>query len=149
MDFRIDHVHAVAVDLDTSIDFYTGVLGFDLLRRVEFGADDARKELAYISKGDTPIELVQPREANDPLGGSGTGSWPFALTVDDMAAAESELEGKGVEVVVPSHPCFSFKGLAATIKHPSGLAIELREWQDDSRHNPDWQPERAYVVRTA
>ncbi len=146
MDFRIYHVHAVAIDLDESIDFYTRVLGFDLLRRVEFGPDDARKQLAYVSKGDSLIELVQPRDAGDPLGG-GTGSWPFALTVNDMAAAVSELERKGVEVVVTSHPGFSFKGLAASIKDPAGLVIELSEWQDDGQDNPDWQPERADVVR--
>ena len=40
MELRLDHVHAVALDFDKSIEFY-GKLGFPLLRRVEFGPPDA------------------------------------------------------------------------------------------------------------
>jgi hypothetical protein len=116
MDLRIDHVHSVAVDPDSRIDFDTRVLGFDLLRRVEFGIDDVRKKLAYVSKGDKLINLVKLHDGNNPPGGSGTGSWPFALRVGDMA----ELEGKG---------------LAATNEDPCGLAMELREWPGDGLHN--------------
>ena len=56
----IDHVHAVANDLDASIAFYTQVLGFRFLRRVAFGPDDARRELAYVGLGDMLLELVPP-----------------------------------------------------------------------------------------
>jgi catechol 2,3-dioxygenase-like lactoylglutathione lyase family enzyme len=76
MDLKIDHVHAVAFDMDASIEFYAK-LGFGLLRRVEFGPDDERKQLAYVGRGASVIELVQPRDATDPLGG-GTGVRPFA-----------------------------------------------------------------------
>jgi hypothetical protein len=64
-----------------------------------------------------------------------------------MAATLEHLVSKGVEVITQSRDGFSFKGLTAVVKDPSGLAIELREWQDDGHTNPDWQPERADVVR--
>ena len=53
MDLRIDHVHAVATDLDASIAFY-GKLGFKLLRRVEFGPDDDRYLVLPERAGWTP-----------------------------------------------------------------------------------------------
>ena len=60
MNLRIDHVHAVATDLDASIAFY-GKLGFNLLRRVEFGPEDDRKQLAYVGNQGTVIELVREK----------------------------------------------------------------------------------------
>ena len=40
--------------------------------------------------------------------------------------------------------------LAAAIKDPSGLTIELREWNNgDGPQFPDWQPEREDVVRVS
>ena len=45
---RVDHAHIVVQDMDKSIDFYTRVLGFRLVRRVQFGPDDGRRELAYV-----------------------------------------------------------------------------------------------------
>lgn len=145
MDLRIDHVHAVATDLDASIAFY-GKLGFKLLRRVEFGPDGDRKQLAYVGNRGTVIELVMPRDPADPIGG-GTGARPFAMYVEDAGAAVRELESQGVEVVVQPRPGFSFSGKTAVIKDPSGLEIELREWGGgDSPAYPSWEPSRADVV---
>mgnify|MGYP001027038770 CR=1 FL=1 len=140
----IDHVHAAANDLDASIAFYTQVLGFRFLRRVAFGPDDARRELAYVGLGDMLLELVPPVEPP----ASGTAERPFALQVEDMPATIADLKAKGVAVDVEPRPGFSFGGLTAVIRDPSGLAIELREWAGDDAHNPDWQPQRADVVRT-
>jgi lactoylglutathione lyase len=146
MGLHIDHFHAVAVDLDKSIAFYTQILGFRLLRRVAFGAPDARRELAYIGLGDMTIELVPPADPANPLGG-GTGARPFALRVDDMAETIRELEAKGVEVDTQPRAGFSFKGQTAVIRDPSGLALELRGWHpDDGPHYPAWTPEREDVV---
>ena len=145
MDLRIDHVHAVATDLGASIAFY-GKLGFKLLRRVEFGPDDDRKQLAYVGNQGTVIELVMPRDPANPIGG-GTGARPFAMYVEDAEAAVRELEAQGVEVVTQPRPGFSFDGKTAVIKDPSGLEIELREWGGgDSSSYPAWAPSRADVV---
>ena len=84
MELRIDHVHAVALDFDKSIEFY-GKLGFGLLRRVEFGPPDARRQVAYVGNDASVIELVGPRDPDNPIGG-GTGERPFAMVVDDADA---------------------------------------------------------------
>ena len=145
MDLRIDHVHAIAADLDASIEFYRK-LGFDLLRRVEFGPEDNRRQLAYVGNSGTVIELVQPRDTANPLGG-GTGVRPFAMLVEDADATVKELETLGIEVVMHPRASFSFTGRTTIIKDPSGLEIELREWSggDDSTY-PKWTPTREDVA---
>ncbi len=143
----IDHVHVTAVDMDKSIAFYTEVLGFHFLRRVEHGPADARRELAYVGLGDTLIEFLPPAPGVDVIG---TATRPLALTVTDLEGTLADLVAKGVEVTMPLRAGFSYYGLAAAIKDPSGLTIELREWNNgDGPQFPDWQPEREDVVRTA
>jgi catechol 2,3-dioxygenase-like lactoylglutathione lyase family enzyme len=145
MDLRIDHVHAVAVDMDASLEFY-GKLGFGLLRRIEFGPDDERTQLAYVGRGASVIELVQPRDATNPLGG-GTGVRPFAMVVEDADATVAELEALGVEIAMYPKASFSFTGRTTIIKDPSGLEIELREWGgSDGPTYPTWTPAREDVV---
>ena len=144
MDLKIDHVHAVAIDLDKSIEFY-GKLGFSLLRRVAFGPDDNRRELAYVGNAESVIELVLPRDPADPVG-TGTGLRPFAMTVVDADAVTAELAAKGVEIIMQARPAFSFAGRTAVIRDPSGIEIELREWAaNDGPTYPAWTPEREDV----
>ena len=91
------------------------------------------------------IELVGPRDPNDPLG-PGTAERPFAMVVDDAEAVVAELEAMGVEVDTRPQPSFSFDGKTAVIRAPSGLAIELREWAaHDGPTYPDWTPSREDV----
>ena len=145
MDLRIDHVHAVATNMDASIAFY-GKLGFKLLRRVEFGPGDDRNQIAYVGNQGTVIELVMPRDPANPIGG-GTGLRPFAMCVDDADATVRELEAQGIEVVVQPRPGFSFSGKTAVIKDPSGIEIELRQWGGgDSPAYPAWTPQREDVA---
>jgi catechol 2,3-dioxygenase-like lactoylglutathione lyase family enzyme len=145
MDLKIDHVHAVAVDMDASIAFYAK-LGFSLLRRVAFGAEDERKELAYVGNAGTVIELVLPRDPSDPFGG-GTGLRPFAMVVEDADATVKELEAAGIEIAMYPRPSFSFTGRTTVIKDPAGLEIELREWGGgDGPTYPAWTPLREDVV---
>ena len=142
----IDHVHVTAVDMDKSIAFYTDVLGFHFLRRVAHGPADNRRELAYVGLGDMLLELLPPAANGADL--TGIAARPFALTVTDVEATVAELEAKGVEVSMAPRTGFSFSGLTAAIKDPSGLTIELREWKGgDGPHYPDWQPEVEGAVR--
>ena len=143
----IDHVHVTTFDMDRSIDFYTNVLGFHFLRRVEFGPEDNRRELAYVGLGDILLELLPPPPGVDVV--VGTAQRPLALTVTDVDAVIADLEAKGVEVTTQPRPGFSFYGVTAVVTDPSGLAIELREWRGgDGPHFMDWQPEVEGAVRT-
>ena len=115
----IDHVHVTTFDMSKSIEFYTNVLGFHFLRRVEFGPEDARRELAYVGLGDILLELLPPPAGVDKV--VGTAQRPLALTVTDVDAVIADLEAKGVEVTTQPRPGFSFFGVTAVVTDPSGL----------------------------
>jgi catechol 2,3-dioxygenase-like lactoylglutathione lyase family enzyme len=141
---RVDHVHVTTTDMDQSIAFYTDLLGFKFLRRGRFGPSENHYEFAYVGLGDILLQLVPGPE---PLG---IARRPFALTVDNMERTLADLRMKGVEVTAERRPGSSFTGLTACVKDPSGVVIELREWDaSDGPQYSDWQPEDAEVVRTA
>jgi glyoxylase I family protein len=143
----IDHVHVVYTDLDQSIDFYTNKLGFEFLRRVEFGRAEARRQLAYVGLNGVLLELLPVNTPHEGLVPEGA-TRPFCLTVVDMEQTVEEMRARGIEVVAETRPGFSFHGKVASIRDPSGLVIELREWAlPDGPAYPDWQPEREDVVR--
>ena len=143
---RVDHVHVVARDMDASVAFYTEALGFTLLRRVRFGPDGSR-QLCYIGLGGMMIELVQPGHAD---AFQGTEARPLGISVDDLDATIAQFKEAGIEVVNEPGRAFSFGGRQAVIRDPSGLLIEVRQWDsDDYPMSPDWQPEREDVIRIA
>ena len=144
---RVDHAHIVVQDMDKSIDFYTRVLGFRLVRRVQFGPDDGRRALAYVALGEFMLEFVQPAHDGE---FRGTEARPLALAVDDLDSTMERFRDMGVDIAAEPAPSFSFTGRQAVIRDPSGLAIEVRQYGPaDSPLSQDWQPTRADVVRMA
>jgi lactoylglutathione lyase len=143
---RVDHVHVVARDMDASVAFYTMALGFTLLRRVQFGPDGSR-QLCYVGLGEVMLELVQPSHADE---FQGTEARPIGVSVDDLDASIAHFRQLGVEVVNEPGRGFSFGGRQAVIRDPSGLLIEVRQWDDnDYPMSTDWQPARDDVIRIA
>ena len=144
---KVDHIHVLTTDLDTSLDFWVNVLGFRLERRVEFGPSERRRQLAFAGLGDILIEFLPPTDNGHPEL-AGTAGRPLCLTVEGMEETIESLRARGVEVVSEIRPGFSFAGKVASIKDPCGIAIELREWTAPDRpYFPDWVPERPDVVR--
>jgi len=143
---RLDHVHVVSKNMNESINFYTKVLGFKLLRHVRFGPSDDR-QLSYVGLGDMMIELVQPAHDDE---FKGTESRPIGLSVDNLDEATKQFKAAGIEVVNEPTRGFSFGGRQAVIRDPSGLAIEVRQWDlSDNPMSPNWQPWREDVTKIA
>jgi catechol 2,3-dioxygenase-like lactoylglutathione lyase family enzyme len=146
---RVDHVHVLTTDLDKSLEFWVGTLGFRMERRVEFGPPERRRQIAYAGLGDVLIEFLPPTD-NGHLEMTGTTGRPLCLLVEGMEELIESLRAKGVEVGTQIRPGFSFWGKVASIKDPCGIDIELREWRaPDAPFYPDWQPERPDVVKLA
>ena len=144
---RVDHAHLVVTDMDTSIDFYTEILGFRLVRRVQFGPDANRRELAYVVLADFMLELVQPSHDGE---FAGTEAKPLGFAVDDLNATIDRFRDLGVDIATEPAPSFSFAGRQAVIKDPSGLALEVRQYDSgDVPLAPSWHPTRPDVVRLA
>ncbi len=123
---RIDHTEIVTGNLDRTIDFYVGVLGFQVKQRQKIGRPPL-DEIAYLTLADTMVELMSFS------GASPASSTPaqigyrmIALEVDDMDKAVEYLKGKGVEIA--RGPMATGSSKRAEIRDPDGLPIELRQW---------------------
>ena len=148
----IDHVEVWAKDLQESVAFYTGVLGFRQLRStVAKRPDGGAHAQVCVTLGDVMIELIAapPERSGEQFDPGRMGVKAFALTVDDMAGTAAWLKEQGVRFVQEPKPGSSFSGWRAEILDPNGIGIELREWVNDSIHNPDWTPASPAVERLA
>ena len=123
---RIDHIEIIPGDFKRAIGFYTEVLGFTVKQRMKVEASPL-EEVAYLSLGDTVLELMQVRNAVcAPTEPWRVGYRMMALEVEDMDKAIAYLAGKGVAVTWG--PALLGKSKRAEIQDPDGLSIELRQW---------------------
>jgi methylmalonyl-CoA epimerase len=124
----VDHVGIVVRDIDASLAFYRGLLGF-----MPFG-DESLPEvgvrvvyLASNQPGSTTLQLVQPTKAGplkDFLDAEGDGLHHICLAVDDIPAALDRLApGASVRIVIGG------RGRRACFlpELREGLRIELTE----------------------
>ncbi|MFW6189497.1 MAG: VOC family protein [Planctomycetota bacterium] len=124
---RIDHVEIVPADFERSLSFYADVLGFSLKERIEVEAPPIR-EIAYLTLGDTMLELLSVSNPASPSGGDWrVGYRMMALEVDDLEETRRELDGRGAEITWG--PVELEDSVRAEIRDPDGLPVELREWK--------------------
>ena len=122
---RIDHVEITSGNLERSIRFYQEVLGFSFKERMKPSAPEI-EEIAFLTLGDTMLELLAIRNSTPPAKGPQVGFRMMAIEVADMDRAIDYLKGKGIGV---SHgPVTLGTSKRAEIKDPDGLSIELRQW---------------------
>lgn len=122
---RIDHVEIIPKDIEETIAFYTGVLGFKVKERNKMNMP-ALSEISYLTLGDTMIELLAFKTPPAAPEGPFVGYRMLALEVDDMDKTVEYLNGKGVAIT--RGPTTMGKTKRAEIKDPSGISIELRQW---------------------
>ena len=125
---RILHTMLRVRDLDRSIDFYTRLLGMNLLRRTDYRA--GRFTLAFVGYGDeardTVLELTHNWDQEKAYEiGSGYGH--IAIAVPDLIGACARLEKEGVPVPRPPGPMKGGTTALAFIEDPDGYRIELLE----------------------
>jgi len=123
---RIDHVEIVPSNFESSVHFYTDVLGFTVDHRYPVDAAPL-KEVAYLTLNDSAIELLRvdnPLPRPHPAGQ--VGYRLMAWEVDDMEATLRDLAQKGVAPTWGPRMREAF--VRAEITDPDGNAIELRQW---------------------
>ena len=122
---RLLHTMLRVGDLDTSIDFYTGVLGMQLLRLKDY--PDGRFTLAFVGYGEesdnTVIELTYNWDTDHY--DTGTGYGHIAIEVDDVYKAVEELRSRGVKVIREAGPMNAGTTILAFIEDPDGYQVEL------------------------
>jgi catechol 2,3-dioxygenase-like lactoylglutathione lyase family enzyme len=150
----IHHAGITVSDLDRSIDFYTGVLGLELLtepserrcsahldQMVEISGAEMRGVLLRV--GNTAVELHEysaPESPNDePLPANALGAQHVAFEVEDLAAEMDRIAALGIGFATPINVIDGgpFTGIRAVFLHdPDGIRIELVQvayWDADAR----------------
>lgn len=122
---RILHTMLRVGDLKRSLDFYTGVLGMQLLRQQDY--PDGKFTLAFIGFGpeseQTAIELTYNYGVDRYELGSAYGH--IALEVDDAYRACEEIRTRGGKVVREAGPMKHGRTVIAFVEDPDGYRIEL------------------------
>ena len=124
--FRLLHTMLRVTDLDKSLDFYTRLLGMNLLRRREF--ETGRFTLAFVGYGDenhdTVVELTHNWDQKEPYT-MGDAFGHLAIAVPDAYAVCDAMEKEGVTVPRPAGPMKGGNRVIAFIEDPDGYKIEL------------------------
>lgn len=122
---RILHTMLRVGDLQRSLDFYTGVLGMQLLRKKDY--PDGKFTLAFVGFGpeseQAALELTHNWETKSYELGSGYGH--VALEVEDAYAACAEIKKKGGVVTREAGPMKHGTTVIAFVQDPDGYKIEL------------------------
>ncbi len=122
---RLLHTMLRVRDLDTSVRFYTDVLGMQLLRRKDF--PDGRFTLAFLGYGDesanTVLELTHNWDTSTYNLGDAYGH--IAIGVEDVYAACERIRTSGGKVVRERGPMKHGSTVLAFVEDPDGYKIEL------------------------
>jgi lactoylglutathione lyase len=122
---RILHTMLRTGDLDRSINFYTQVLGMQLLRRKDY--PECKFTLAFVGYGDendnSVIELTYNWGVDKYEIGTGYGH--IALEVDDVYAACEAIRNKGGKIIREAGPMNAGTTIIAFVTDPDGYYIEL------------------------
>ncbi len=126
--YRLLHTMIRVLDLDKSIDFYTRLLGMNVLRNQEYPSGEFT--LAFVGYGDetdeTVIELTHNWGQKEPYA-LGEGFGHLAIGVPDIYATCERLEAEGVKIPRPPGPMKHGGSVIAFVEDPDGYKIELIE----------------------
>ena len=124
--FTLMHTMVRVKDLDKSLDFYTRLLGMELLRKEEF--PDGKFTLAFVGYGPeethSVIELTYNWDQADNYD-LGNGYGHLALGVRDIHGICAELEKAGANIPRKPGPMMHGTTHIAFVEDPDGYKIEL------------------------
>ena len=122
---RMLHTMLRVGDLQRSIDFYTQVLGMQLLRQKEY--PDGKFTLAFVGYGSeadhTVIELTYNLGVDSYDLGKGFGL--IALEVDVVYQSADVIRQRGGKILREAGPMNAGTTIIAFVEDPDGYAIEL------------------------
>ena len=122
---RLLHTMLRVGDLDRSLDFYTRVLGMQLLRRKDYPT--GKFTLAFVGYGDESdtavIELTHNWGVDHYELGTAYGH--IALGVDDVYTTVEKIRAAGGKVVREPGPMQHGTTVLAFVEDPDGYRIEL------------------------
>ena len=124
---KILHTMIRVGDLQRSVDFYTTVMGMDLLRTSD--RPEQKYKLAFVGYGDESKGAVLELTYNYGVDryDIGAGFGHIAIAVRDVAAACAAVKAKGGTVTREAGPVKGGTRVIAFVADPDGYKIELIE----------------------
>jgi lactoylglutathione lyase len=126
---RLLHTMLRVGNLQTSIDFYTKLMGMKLLRQSE--NKEYQYTLAFIGYGEesdtTVLELTYNWGKDKDQYNMGDAYGHIAIGVEDIYAICDSIEQQGGDVYRKPGPVKGGKSVIAFVRDPDGYAIELIE----------------------
>ena len=122
---RILHTMIRVGNLDTSLAFYTEILGMRLLRRNDY--PEGKFTLAFVGYQEEADGAVLELTHNWGVDAYeiGTGYGHIALAVDDAYAACEQIKARGGKVTREAGPMKGGTRVIAFVEDPDGYKIEL------------------------
>ncbi|MEO7938120.1 MAG: lactoylglutathione lyase [Burkholderiaceae bacterium] len=122
---RLLHTMLRVGDLQRSIDFYTKVMGMQLLRTSE--NPEYKYSLAFVGYGSNPDHAELELTYNHGVDGydMGTAYGHIALQVEDAYAACERIKAAGGNVTREAGPVKGGKTVIAFVTDPDGYKVEL------------------------
>ena len=126
---KVDHIGIATNQLDEALSLWRDALGLE----VEFteAVVEQGVNVAMLPIGETHIELLEPLNANSPVGKflekRGPGIHHVAVRVDDIRATLAQLKQKGTRLIDET-PRVGARGCLVAFVHPSaanGVLLEL------------------------
>jgi len=131
---KIDHIGIAVESIDKWIGFYRDVLGLKVVGSEEVAEQKVR--VAFLTIGDSRIELLEPTSSDSPLAASlekrGGGLHHISLRVDDIEEALAKHKRAGAKLI-DEHPRIGAHGMKIAFIHPKssgGVLLELCQAPD-------------------
>ena len=127
---RLHHVGVATSSIDDALTFYRDVLGLELAETLRM--DDRQLKIAFLSAGDSEVELLEPTDSDTTvarfLERRGPGLHHICFRVEDVAESMREIGARGVEFV-ETEPEPGAVGLVCFMQPASanGVLIELSQ----------------------
>ncbi|MEA3319271.1 MAG: VOC family protein [Bacillota bacterium] len=122
---RLEHVGIMVKDIQTSIEFYTNVVGFSLKGQIDHPNGEIKLAfLGFNESEETELELIQGYNDNLPVEGK---VHHIALTVDDVEAEHDRLKSLGVTFIEQEITTLPNGARYIFFAGPDGEWIELFE----------------------
>ncbi len=125
LEFRFRHTMLPVADMARAVDFYTRLLGMEVVRRRSQGGDG--REISYVGYGEEGTHPVL-----ELISGTGDAEKPWAghiaIAVSDLPALCETLEAEGVRFTRRlTAPDGGTNTYVANIVDPDGFEIELNQ----------------------
>jgi len=129
---HIEHLGIAVKNLEESIEYYEGVLGFKCYAIED--VPDQKVKTAFFKVGQTKIELLESTDPQGPIGKfiekKGEGIHHIAFAVENIDQALSEVQDKGIRLI-DEVPRRGAEGLDIAFLHPKSTHGVLTEFCED------------------